>query len=57
MSLVMWSIVGNMFNLKHYNMAGGKWNIPDEVIEGLFDRMEAEGKTRFAFPCKDDPII
>ena len=39
----------------YFKTKSGEWSLPDEEVKCLFDRMEAEGKTRFAFPCKDDP--
>ena len=44
-----------MPRLRHYNRIGGFWNIPDDDIEGLFRRMKAEGKDRWAFPGEDEP--
>lgn len=44
-----------MVLLKHYNRLGGVWNIPDDIIEGLFIRMKDEGKDSFSFPGDGEP--
>ena len=44
-----------MVSLKHYNRLGGLWNIPDDIIEGLFIRMKDEGKDSFSFPGDGEP--
>lgn len=44
-----------MVSLKHYNRLCGDWNIPDDIIEGIFIRMKDEGKGSFSFPGDGEP--
>ena len=44
-----------MVALRHYNRLYGEWNIPDDVIDGLFVRMVDEGKDAFSFPGDGEP--
>ena len=44
-----------MVSLRHYNRLCGLWNIPDDIIEGLFIRMKDEGKDSFSFPGEGEP--
>lgn len=39
--------------IPYYKSSSGAWNIPDEQIKALFDRMISEGKAHQVFPARE----